>query len=32
MDTFVGYQPLLENEILPQVEHLFGAMRDLAAF
>jgi 2-oxoisovalerate dehydrogenase E1 component len=32
MDTFVGYQPLLENEILPQVEHLFGAMRELAAF
>jgi 2-oxoisovalerate dehydrogenase E1 component len=32
MDTFVGYQPLLENEILPQVEHLFAAMRDLAAF
>ena len=32
MDTFVGYQPLLENEILPQVEHLFRAMCDLAAF
>ena len=32
MDTFVGYQPLLENEILPQVEHLFRAMSDLAAF
>jgi 2-oxoisovalerate dehydrogenase E1 component len=32
MDTFVGYQPLLENEILPQVEHLFAAMRELAAF
>ena len=32
MDTFVGYQPLLENEILPQVEHLFRAMRDLASF
>jgi 2-oxoisovalerate dehydrogenase E1 component len=32
MDTFVGYQPLLENEILPQTEHLFTAMRDLAAF
>ena len=32
MDTFVGYQPLLENDILPQVEHLFRAMSDLAAF
>jgi 2-oxoisovalerate dehydrogenase E1 component len=32
MDTFVAYQPLLENEILPQVEHLFHAMSDLAAF
>jgi len=32
MDTFVGYQPLLENEILPQVEHLFKAMSDLAAY
>jgi 2-oxoisovalerate dehydrogenase E1 component len=32
MDTFVGYQPLLEDVILPQVEHLFVAMRDLAAF
>jgi 2-oxoisovalerate dehydrogenase E1 component len=32
MDTFVGYQPLLENEILPQVEHLLEAMRNLAAF
>jgi 2-oxoisovalerate dehydrogenase E1 component len=32
MDTFVAYQPLLENEILPQAEHLFRAMSDLAAF
>ena len=32
MDTFVGYQPLLENEILPQAEHLFVAMRELAAY
>ncbi|MBW4040087.1 MAG: dehydrogenase [Acidobacteria bacterium] len=32
MDTFVGYQPLLENEILPQTEHLFRAMSELAAF
>jgi 2-oxoisovalerate dehydrogenase E1 component len=32
MDTFVGYQPLLENEILPQVEHLFAAMKELAAY
>ncbi len=32
MDTFVGYQPLLEDVILPQVEHLFTAMRELAEF
>jgi 2-oxoisovalerate dehydrogenase E1 component len=32
MDTFVGYQPLLEDAILPQVDRLFGAMVDLAAF
>jgi 2-oxoisovalerate dehydrogenase E1 component len=32
MDTFVGYQPLLEDVILPQERHLFAAMRDLAAF
>ena len=32
MDTFVGYQPLLEDAILPQVDRLFAAMADLAAF
>jgi 2-oxoisovalerate dehydrogenase E1 component len=32
MDTFVAYQPLLEDVILPQAEHLFAAMADLAAF
>ncbi|MGC9197580.1 MAG: alpha-ketoacid dehydrogenase subunit alpha/beta [Acidobacteriaceae bacterium] len=32
MDTFVAYQPLLENEILPQTEHLFQAMHDLAKY
>jgi 2-oxoisovalerate dehydrogenase E1 component len=32
MDTFVGYQPLLEDVILPQERHLFQAMSDLAAF
>ena len=32
MDTFVAYQPLLEDAILPQPEHLFQAMADLAAF
>jgi 2-oxoisovalerate dehydrogenase E1 component len=31
-DTFVGYQPLLENEILPQPEDLFRAMEGLAKF
>jgi 2-oxoisovalerate dehydrogenase E1 component len=32
MDTFVAYQPLLENEILPQPEDLYKAMAELAAF
>ncbi len=32
MDTFCGYQPLLEDVILPQVEHLFRAMSELAKF
>jgi 2-oxoisovalerate dehydrogenase E1 component len=32
MDTFVAYQPLLEDVILPQPERLFEAMRELAAF
>ena len=32
MDTFVAYQPLLEDVILPQPERLFEAMSDLAAF
>ncbi len=32
MDTFVAYQPVLEDAILPQPEHLFQAMVELAAF
>ena len=32
MDTFVAYQPLLEDVILPQPERLFGAMKELAEF
>jgi 2-oxoisovalerate dehydrogenase E1 component len=32
MDTFVAYQPLLEDVILPQPERLFVAMSELAAF
>ncbi len=32
MDTFVAYQPALENEILPQAEDLFAAMQDLAEY
>lgn len=32
MDTFCAYQPLLEDVILPQADHLFTAMADLAAF
>ena len=31
-DTFVGYAPRLEDFILPPVEDLAGAMRDLHAF
>jgi 2-oxoisovalerate dehydrogenase E1 component len=32
MDTFVAYQPILEDAILPQPEDLFRAMAELAAF
>ncbi len=32
MDTFVAYQPLLEDAILPQPEDLYRAMDELAAF
>jgi 2-oxoisovalerate dehydrogenase E1 component len=32
MDTFVAYQPLLEDVILPQPDRLFSAMSELAAF
>ena len=32
MDTFVAYQPALEDVILPQSEHLFKAMQELAEF
>lgn len=32
MDTFVAYQPILEDVILPQPEHIYAAMVDLAAF
>ena len=32
MDTFVAYQPLLEDAILPQPEDLYRAMVELAAF
>ena len=31
-DTFVGYQPLLEDAILPQPEDLYRAMKELAEF
>jgi 2-oxoisovalerate dehydrogenase E1 component len=31
-DTFVAYQPLLEDEILPQAEDLFKAMEQLANY
>jgi len=32
LDTFVAYQPLLEDEILPQAERLYRAMLELARF
>jgi 2-oxoisovalerate dehydrogenase E1 component len=31
-DTYVAYQPILENAILPQAEDLYRAMKKLAAF
>ncbi|MGA2966749.1 MAG: dehydrogenase E1 component subunit alpha/beta [Terriglobales bacterium] len=31
-DTFVAYQPILENAILPQASDLFLAMKELAEF
>src|ERR1700681_616007 len=31
-DTFVAYQPILENAILPQASGLFRAMKELAEF
>lgn len=32
MDTFVAYQPLLEDAILPQADRIFETMANLAAF
>ncbi len=32
LDTFVAYQPLLEDEILPQADDLFKAMEELARY
>jgi 2-oxoisovalerate dehydrogenase E1 component len=31
-DTYVAYQPILENAILPQVNDLFRAMKELAEY
>ena len=31
-DTFVAYQPLLEDEILPQSEDLYKAMVELGSY
>jgi len=31
-DTFVGYQPILENAILPQASDLYRAIKELAEF
>jgi 2-oxoisovalerate dehydrogenase E1 component len=32
LDTFVGYAPVLEDTILPQVEGILGAIRELKAY
>jgi 2-oxoisovalerate dehydrogenase E1 component len=32
MDTFVGYQPKLEDEILPQTDDVAAALRDLLSY
>lgn len=32
LDTFVAYQPLLEDVILPQAQDIYNAVDDLAAF
>src|SRR5947209_15975335 len=32
MDTFVAYQPLLEDEILPQADDFYEAMREVADY
>jgi 2-oxoisovalerate dehydrogenase E1 component len=32
LDTFVGYSPVLEDEILPQVADIAGAIRDLKRY
>jgi 2-oxoisovalerate dehydrogenase E1 component len=31
-DTFVAYQPILEDEILPQAEHVYQVMLELAKY
>ena len=31
-DTFVAYQPILEDEILPQAEDVYQAMVELASY
>ncbi|HET7292409.1 MAG TPA: transketolase C-terminal domain-containing protein, partial [Vicinamibacteria bacterium] len=32
LDTFVGYAPVLENAILPQVDDILQAIRELRAY
>ena len=32
MDSFVAYQPLLENAILPQADDIYAALKDIAEF
>jgi 2-oxoisovalerate dehydrogenase E1 component len=32
LDTFVGYHPVLEDEILPQVSDILTAIKSLSAY
>jgi 2-oxoisovalerate dehydrogenase E1 component len=32
MDTYVAYQPILEDAILPQMNDLFRGMKELAEY
>jgi 2-oxoisovalerate dehydrogenase E1 component len=32
LDSFVAYQPILENAILPQMDDLFRTMKEVAEY